>query len=399
MLQRRARETKDRIYRGLTKVIAGQGISGVTHRSVAEAAQVSLAATTRHFSDKNSMIREFSESVLTDYLTGFEDLLRRVEGGQLPAIRSLDSLAMRASMGGLVFNRIQSIAWCELMLHGGRSQSGRQLAKQWYVEIDRVWTALAGAFGAPPDAARFAVDRVVGNLFLLHPFGLTESQAENVLSEQISISSIAIFEPSSCLLAPLPGLGKGAKKSLDAAIALLVEDGPQSVSFRRVAEQAGLSRSAPAYHFPTVPILLQNAQAALFERAKERYRDGFSAYRGEPMSRGQLADLTAAIVMSEAMQHQAENLAFYSVWLRASSDAAIRSLVGHAFLDQQTAWASALEQIGAPPCRALCMQAVFVGKLIRAISAGVKISELARAREQFFNAMGDVIGTIDQNWK
>jgi hypothetical protein len=45
------------------------------------------------------------------------------------------------------------------------------------------------------------------------------------------------------------------------------------------------------------------------------------------------------------------------------------------------------------------MQAVFVGKLIRAISAGVKISELARAREQFFNAMGDVIGTIDQNWK
>lgn len=383
-MQERSRQTRQRIVEGMIAVLASEGVAGVTHRAVAEAAGVSLAATTRHFDTKQDMLTETSESVLQDYLGGFENLLARLRGGQLPALSGLGDIVERAVLGGLFRERRRSLAWCELILHGGRSAEGRAIARRWYAAIDEIWTEIAAAFAQRTTRAEVAaaVDRTVGMLFLLHPTGLTSDQVTGLIRKKLFVSDLLAQPAGQPTSQDARGAQDGAARILGAAMDVLAHSGPQAVSYRAVSEVAGMSRGAPGYHFPTVESLLEAAQIGLFERAKDRYRRGIRGYSAQSMSPDELADLTTAIFYSEAMQHASENLAFYSTWIRAAEQPRLRPAIFRALRELQTGWVTVLRQADLPGVNAFDIHALFIGKLARAIGSGADIQEMARSREQ-----------------
>ena len=395
-MQKRAIETRQRILDGLVKVIVNDGLAGVTHRAVAQVAGVSLAATTRHFATKSAMLTEVSEHVLTGYVARLERTLRTIlerEGG---GVSSLSDLLNRVTMNGLHRDRELSLAWCELMLNGGRSDAGRAMARRWFGEIDRIWAAIAASLGADREAAVMAVNLTVGNLVLLHPARLAESDILSLLSNKISLPAALENHGSLALKDEDIPPEAAARKVIDAAVEQLICGGPQSVSYRSVSQRAGLSRSAPSYHFGSVDALLQAAQLALFERAMARYNGGFSAFSDRALDSDRLVDVTTAILSSEAMAHMAENLAFYSVWVRSAASEWLRPTILRALVTQQRAWAETLKLAGLPHDRAFNMQAAFVGKLIRAIAVGPEVSHLALSRSEFEGVLQGRFGTFVQ---
>ena len=186
----------------------------------------------------------------------------------------------------------------------------------------------------------------------------------------------------------------GTRQALiDVAIDLLVREGPSAVSYQAASLKAGLSRSAPSYHFPTVDSLMEAAQLALFDRAKSRYRDAFRAFDTARMELDELTDLTTTIFFSEAMVHSDENLAFYSVWIRSAERPELRPPVLTALLDMQESWARTLSRTMHRPLdtsAALLMQSLFLGKLLRAIVTTSSVGEIARSRGHFAAALAEI---------
>jgi DNA-binding transcriptional regulator YbjK len=332
------------------------------------------------------MIREVSEVVLADYLEGLERVYGRIETGEDHRDTTLSGLLERATLNLLTRDRDRSLAWCELMLHGGRSEEGRTIAERWFSEIDRVWGDIGHALGESPDATMIAADLAVGYLFLLHPLHLPGSDLQQLISGE----KMVFDNPLATLPVKVPDVEMpepGAAKILEAAVEQLVNEGAQSVTYAGVSERAGLSRSAPSYYYDSVGAMLEAAQFALFRRAKDRYRAGFRALDGRVLKVDRMADLTAAIFTSEALQHADENLAFYSVWVRASARAKLRPVILAALNDLQHAWVRSMEGVGVSRRCALKMHALFVGKLVRALAAGVDIRRMALAREHFHMVM------------
>lgn len=385
-MQRRALETRQRIFDGLLKTILRSGLAGVTHRAVAQAAGVSLAATTRHFSTKADMIAEFSDHVLDGYVSGLSRVLSVIDSGTEGSTR-LSDLLVRVTVNGLTRDRSLSLAWCEMMLEGGRSDEGRAMARRWFDEIDRVWGSIANSLNLERRSAVLAVDLSVGYLILLHPVRPDGSDIIALLNRRLSVPEILSSNgvdvqssPSSCVQA-------STGRVLAAAIEQVVIGGPQSVSFSAVAQRAGLSRSAPSYHFGSLEALIERAQLALFEQARDRYRNGLRAFDSQILELDRLADVTAAVFTFEALRYVPENLAFYSVWLRSAESDAFRPTILATLAQQQRAWAHALQNVDVPQDRALNMQAVFVGKLVRAIATGADVSQVALARGEFVEVM------------
>ena len=81
MVQDRSLRTRQRIHEGAVGVLAKGGVSGLTHRAVAAAAGVSLAATTYHFESKTELIASASRHLMSGYLDAFARLERRVSAG------------------------------------------------------------------------------------------------------------------------------------------------------------------------------------------------------------------------------------------------------------------------------------------------------------------------------
>lgn len=393
-MQERAQKTRTKILHGLVRVLVDDGPSGVTHRSVARAAGVSLAATTRHFATKEAIIADLSTETLQGYLADLEDLRRRIRAGEVTGITSIDDLVARIVLNGVTWNRDQSIAWCELILMGARSESGRALARQWYREADRIWRAIGEDLHCPAGSRHIApaVDRVVGLLFMLHPLRLDRESASRILSGKARMREYApaIAESGEEVDAET----RNTRQALiDVAIDLLVHEGPSAVTYQAVSQKAGMSRSAPSYHFPTVESLMEAAQLALFLRAKSRYREAFRAFDAAAMELDELADLTATIFFSEAMVHNEENLAFYSVWIRATQRPELRLPVLTALLDMQESWDRTLSRTMHRPLdisAAMLMQSLFLGKLLRAISTTSSVGEIARSRGHFVAALAEI---------
>ena len=79
----------------------------------------------------------------------------RIAAGQETRLASLDDLVARVVLNALGRERTRSLAWSQLMLHGGRSPTGRTLARCWYEQLDAIWHEIAGliATGASRQAA------------------------------------------------------------------------------------------------------------------------------------------------------------------------------------------------------------------------------------------------------
>ncbi|MEJ2623752.1 MAG: hypothetical protein P8Z80_04190 [Pseudolabrys sp.] len=395
---KRSANKREIIADSVITVLSESGISGLTHRRVARAAGISLSATTYHYATKADMLAEASRDLLARYLAAFRrSALEHRQG------RGRDS-SPQAFMTRLLVNaagrhRRESLAWCEIILDAAKSLEGHQLAHHWFEELHEAWSDLFRAFGADCDDGdvQVAIDTVIGLMFIVLPLNLNPAQVAEIRSNAWSEALEALSAmPSPPADADRP-LGKKAQATrariVEGTIKILKQSGVASVSYRAVAEESGVAFTAPAYYFGSIETLIRVAEAELFQESKARYRQMLSAANLAQPSAETLADLTAAILVREATEFRLASIAHYSVWLAATRIEALRPAVASAVVDQIHAWERRIAQIGAVgPGDGTCLQALFLGQLIRSLACGAPLAIMANTRGNFLKRLSQRLG-------
>jgi AcrR family transcriptional regulator len=375
-------------------VIAQHGIASVTHRRVAESAGVSLAATTYYYKTKADIIAVASAQLLAGYVDAFRRFGERHGEDDATSFRDLVTRVITNAVGK---HRTGTLAWCEIILDGARHQDTRALARDWFARLFEIWRDIARVLAVeePQDAARSAIDAIIGLIFIVIPLGLKESQITAVLRD--GADPHTAWKPRGGATAPSAGVmeeepARKPRKSeqtrdriLDAAIALLKAEGAAGVTYRAIAEHAGITPTAPIYYFSSIESLLQAAQVRLFESSKDRYRQVMAGVDPKSIDVERLADLTATVFVREATEFSAVSLADYPVRLEAARHKSLRSTVWSVIDAQNQAWARVLQRLSARPRAAdgLLMQALFVGKLVRLLAIGATTHDLSGIRKEF----------------
>jgi AcrR family transcriptional regulator len=179
---------------------------------------------------------------------------------------------------------------------------------------------------------------------------------------------------------------------LDAAIEILIAEGPAAIGYRAIAERAGLTVTAPAYYFPTTAGIIEAAQRKLFADSKMRYSAMMHTLHP---AESHIADLTATIFIREATEFAQVNLANRAIWIEAGRRPQLAPMVWSAIGDQDMAWRRALtaSRGGRPPLPrdGILAQALFLGKLQRVLSTGADMMVLARIRAEFARDLAAIV--------
>jgi len=387
--QQRSLRRRAQIAEGAIQVLADHGVAGVTHRLVAHAAGVSLAATTYYFDSKFDMVAEASSVILGGYVEAFS----RAAGQVDPATSGPN--AFRQFVFRLIHNaaerdRTRALGWAEITLDAHRRPESLALSQQWFEQLFEIWGQIASANGFPTadTVARSAIDVGIGLLMMTVSLNLNAEQIDAVLAGGADPLEAWLLNETE---RPVPQSKVGRKAAetrdriLTAAIEVLVSDGPAEITYRRIAALAGLTPAGPFYHYPTIAGLLTAAQARLFEASKVRYRAALAAHLARESDMEDLIDRSAAVLLREATEYANQNLATYAIWLQAARQSELRPMVRTAILDQHVAWTRTLKRVKSTvgPADALMVQALFLGKLIRLISTGSTGEQLASVRREF----------------
>jgi DNA-binding transcriptional regulator YbjK len=149
----RGEQRRSELLRATLTVIERDGVAGVSHRSVAAAAEVSVASITYHYPTLDDLL----VAALT---WAAEDLAAELHarGSELGA-RPADELA-RLIEHSLVRRRGRTLALYELYLYAARRPELRETAGAWLEPL----TEIARAFTADPHKARLLVAALDGLL-------------------------------------------------------------------------------------------------------------------------------------------------------------------------------------------------------------------------------------------
>ena len=382
---------RDRIFHGVITVLANEGLGRLTHRRVAQAAGVSLAATTYHFRSKAEMVADASARLMADYIDDFDRLAESCSRGER-SFASLDDLLFRLVANTASRHNARSLAWCEIILDATRSDEGQERARQWFNALYVSWRKLLSQFdGAVRDEAVISgIDTVIGMTLMVHGLGLDADAVARIWSGHADAPRAASAgeAESSTGTALTPKARRTRDAIIEATIDILMREGSGGVGFRTIALHTGMAQSAPSYYFESIGDLLREAEIALFQRSKARYRE-LSAERATRIaSADELADLTMAIYTREATEHALASIAHYSIWLEAAREPGLRDTIARAIVDQASAWQRRLDAI--TPCgtfEGYRMQALFIGGIVRNVACGSNILEISRKRESFLAAI------------
>jgi len=376
-------------------VIGEGGLAALTHKSVADRAGVSLAATTYYFETKVDIVAEASTQLLQHYVGSFGRFADRQRDGatvDFPAFFG----RMLANVGG--HHRAGTLAWCEIMLDAARRDGTRRLARSWFDRVHDLWLDIAALLGAD-DAERVArsgLDLCIGLFFIILPLRLDEDEAR-----ALPIDGLRDRPPSDGPADPMrvtPRAGRKAEETrrrlLDAAITIMAEEGPGGITYRAVADRAGLTRAAPTYHFPTIEGLIGEVQIELFERTRARYREGLEGLDRARLDKDQLVRRTTAILRREASEFGLLALADLAIRLEAARHPAFRPMVRAFIEDQNRAWLRILDQLSpgrSNAAGAMILQALCIGKLVRIVATGGRRADLDRVREELGGDIGALL--------
>lgn len=143
------------------RVIGNGGVKGVTHRAVAQEADVALASTTYYFDSKSALIEEALELMIA---RSTEDVRRFTT---CPPEISLEELIDR--IVGFADAQINDpnaflLAQYELMLEAGREDYLRPLARRWTIAYMDGFERVVRSAGLPEDATEIITNFVEGAL-------------------------------------------------------------------------------------------------------------------------------------------------------------------------------------------------------------------------------------------
>lgn len=134
-----------------------------------------------------------------------------------------------------------------------------------------------------------------------------------------------------------PARGEGKEALVEAAIAILSEDGLAGVTYRSVAERAGVTHGLVRHHFRTLSELLRRAVAEWAEGSRR-------STLLEPGT-GDLADLAAELPQDLAV-HAAEHVAMYELAMASVRSSELRGEVRETYAEYIVAVTRELERAG-----------------------------------------------------
>jgi DNA-binding transcriptional regulator YbjK len=140
---------REQILEAALRVIGRAGVQAVTHRAVAEEADVPLGSTTYYFDSRDDLIRQALEYVAASEIERYDrrgEELRTAKSPRQLADRLIDELVAAAE------DRIAYIAEYELWLEAGRRPELRETAQNWCDAEQRSVAAAMEALGSTDPA-------------------------------------------------------------------------------------------------------------------------------------------------------------------------------------------------------------------------------------------------------
>lgn len=176
--QQRGEERRQVLIEATLRIIEEDGLEGVTHRRVAEAAGVPLAATTYYFSSKEDLMQAAMESLIAREASNLRLITDLVlERGSMSLEEGLEAIiAWQADL--LRHHRMQRFAEFELYLRVARTAPRRADLPDWPHAFHEVASAALGALGLehPEREAKAMVALIHG--LVLH--GLVSNDADYI---------------------------------------------------------------------------------------------------------------------------------------------------------------------------------------------------------------------------
>jgi DNA-binding transcriptional regulator YbjK len=150
---RRTRTARDSDRRTLLlnttlRLIAEQGLDAVSHRTVADAAGVSLGSTTYWFDSRQHMLVASLEYFIRLETEGLNDRLAGILGKRLSRRRLVDELTALL-LPQLEDERWRTVAMYTMMLEASRQPELEDVCREWTAAWDEALTDVFASAGAP----------------------------------------------------------------------------------------------------------------------------------------------------------------------------------------------------------------------------------------------------------
>lgn len=176
----RGEARRDAIVRATLDVVAAHGTDGVTHRAVAAAAGVPLAATTYWFSSRDELLEEALRYAAHAEVERFERLVLDLSGREHSVANWAGALA-EALTGELDVRRTRQLAMFELALEAARRPALRPEAEQVRATQLRLAEIGARAAGSDDPAADAPIIVAVVSGLMLTQLAAPDSRVESEL--------------------------------------------------------------------------------------------------------------------------------------------------------------------------------------------------------------------------
>ncbi|MFI6597331.1 TetR/AcrR family transcriptional regulator [Nonomuraea sp. NPDC050536] len=135
--QERGRRRRAALLQAAVHLLTEGGFAAVSHRAVAQRADLPLAATTYYFASRDQLLTEAFAQLVDDELAETRAAIAR---------HGLTHLATH-----IAADRNRQLGLWELYVHAGRDPALQQIARRW---TDGCVATVADALGLPPDDTR-----------------------------------------------------------------------------------------------------------------------------------------------------------------------------------------------------------------------------------------------------
>jgi TetR/AcrR family transcriptional regulator, regulator of biofilm formation and stress response len=170
------------ILEAALRLIGERGVGGVTHRAVAQEANVALASTTYYFDSKAALVEEALEVMIE---RSIEDVRHYTTGP--PEITRVELVDRIVGFADAQINEPNAflLAQYELMLEAGREEYLRPLARRWTIAYMDGFERVVRSAGLPERATEIITNFVEGAL-LNHVTTPTDDFLEETLRPMLT---------------------------------------------------------------------------------------------------------------------------------------------------------------------------------------------------------------------
>ncbi|WP_374571984.1 TetR family transcriptional regulator [Phenylobacterium sp.] len=289
---------RERLVAATLARIAEKGVRGATLRDVGADCDINAATVVAMFENKEGLVAEcFAEAAAADAL--YLDGVTRA-AAELPLTPALlADFLWTLIEDAAAARRGEALVLIELLLLASSAPRYAEICRGWLAARRSAFERLAEIAEAPAGALRaldfylltemtFALSAFPSQVYRMNArLGLAEA-ADRLLgrapppertAEIARLAASFYVDPGPLL--NLPDLdGRQARgeesraKIIDAAAAIIEEDGLSAVTNRAVAERAGVSLALTTYHFDSVHALAYAAALRVFQKANRRLESG-----------------------------------------------------------------------------------------------------------------------------